>query len=436
VLNGILKLLGLHREWGAGSPLGWPDLMQAARRGTVLKLFSVLVAFCSSIVFARALGAAGYGVYSFVNAWVSLLAILAGLGFPQLLIREGTRNPTAVRGMQRLADNRSLVAGSFCAALLVLLAVLPGLDFDPFVFLAAAPLPILLSLNSLRQSLLQACGWLVLSQWPLLLLMPLVTLALCSGIWLLSGTVNAAQLMMSSAGGAFLALLASQMQYRNVISNREEGLHAPLRLSQGLPFLLLAGTYYLGSRIDLIMLGFGSDARDLGIYTVASRSAELLTFVSMASVTAMAPSFARLHAVGDKEQLQSLVKALGRRLVLLTLPPALIMFLFAPQLLPLLYGNHYADGAIVLRILVVAQLIAVLGGPSGALLNMSGHERSHLFGILAGVLLNVVLNCILVPRYGAVGAAAATCCSVLLSRSLLLWQVRRKLGVRPTVVGI
>lgn len=436
VLKFILMLTGLRRQESFGAPAAWGHLMQAAGRGTLLKLLSVLVAFCSSIVFARALGAAEYGVFSFASAWVSLLVIVAGLGAPQLLIREGARNTSALRGMQRLADRRSLIAGTLCAAVLVLMSFFPGLGYEATVFLAAAPLPILLSLGGLRQSLLQVCGWLVRSQWPSLLLMPMVTLSLCVVLWLLSGPVSAMQLMMGSVLGAVAALLANQWQYRRAMAAREECWQAPLRLAQGVPFMLLAGTYYLASRVDLIMLGFGSEARELGIYSVASRSAELLVFVSMASVTAMAPSFAQLHAAGDREQLQSLVKALGRRLVLLTLPPALIMFIFAPQLIQLLYGNHYVDGAVVLQILVVTQFIAVLGGPLGTLLNMSGYERGHLSGVLAGVLLNVVLNSVLAPRYGAIGAATATCCSVLFSRTLLLWQVRRKLGIRPTALGV
>ncbi|XEG73677.1 oligosaccharide flippase family protein [Pseudomonas sp. abacavir_1] len=425
---------GLQREGDSSS--GWEAPLRAAWLGTLLKLLSAATAFCSSIVFARALGASEFGVYSFVNAWVSLLAILAGLGFPQYLIREGVRAPHSLGWMRVFADHRTFLCGGGCGLILIIFSTfaLPG--FDKNIFLAAAPLPLLLGLGSVRQALLQTQGWLVRSQWPSLLLIPATSFLLCSALWLLQGMVSASQLMSISTISAAMALCVNHLQLRQALSPNAKQEVAALRVGQAFPFMLLACTYFLSSRIDLIMLGINSKPQELGIYSVSSRAAELLVFLSMASVTAVAPSFARLLASGKKNELQSLVTSLGRRLTLLTVPPALIMFIFASQLVPLIYGHSYAEGATILQILVVAQLIAVLGGPLGTLLNMSGNEKSHLFGVMSGVLLNVLLNTLLAPYYGGIGAAVATCSSILFSRIILLLQVRRRLDIRPTVLGV
>jgi O-antigen/teichoic acid export membrane protein len=109
------------------------------------------------------------------------------------------------------------------------------------------------------------------------------------------------------------------------------------------------------------------------------------------------------------------------------------MVLLASPLLSLLYGSSYAEGAHALQLLTVAQLLAVMGGPAGTLLNMSGHEREHLRGIAAGAIVNVALNALLIPHYGIEGAASATCISILLSRIIIQKAVRMKLHLRPFI---
>lgn len=436
MLSKVLPFMSKCLQRNGGSSSGWEAPLRAAGLGTLLKLLSAAMAFCSSIVFARALGASEFGVYSFVSAWVSLLAILAGLGFPQYLIREGVQAPHCLAWMRTFADQRAFLCGGVCALVLVIFGTLAQLRFDSHIFLAAAPLPLLLALSSVRQALLQAQGWLVRSQWPSLLLIPTVSFLLCSVLWLSQGGVSAAQLMSISTISAAIALLINHLQFRQAVSPKVSQEAAALRVGQAFPFMLLACTYFVSSRIDLIMLGINSKPQELGIYSVSSRAAELLVFLSMASVTAVAPSFARLLASKKKDELQLLVTSLGRRLALLTVPPALIIFIFAPQLVPLIYGHSYAEGATILQILIVAQLVAVLGGPLGTLLNMSGNEKSHLLGVALGVLLNILLNTLLSPRYGAIGAAIATCGSILFSRVVLLLQVRQRLDIRPTVLGV
>jgi O-antigen/teichoic acid export membrane protein len=112
------------------------------------------------------------------------------------------------------------------------------------------------------------------------------------------------------------------------------------------------------------------------------------------------------------------------------------MVLLASPLLSVLYGSSYAEGARALQLLTVAQLLAVMGGPAGTLLNMSGHEGEHLRGIAAGAIVNVALNALLIPHYGIEGAAMSTCIGILLSRAIILIAVRQHLKIRSSALGI
>jgi O-antigen/teichoic acid export membrane protein len=100
-------------------------------------------------------------------------------------------------------------------------------------------------------------------------------------------------------------------------------------------------------------------------------------------------------------------------------------------LLGYFYGERFEAGALPLQILVLSQVVVVGSGPLGTLLNMTGLTRVNSHNMMVAVALNVALNALLIPRFGATGAATATAISLIFSRLLLSYQVRRQLELRP-----
>ncbi|MGB8274445.1 MAG: polysaccharide biosynthesis C-terminal domain-containing protein, partial [Alphaproteobacteria bacterium] len=173
-----------------------------------------------------------------------------------------------------------------------------------------------------------------------------------------------------------------------------------------------------------------------GIYAVAIRAAELLTFVLAAVNTVIAPRVASYYYQGDSVRLQRLLSASARRALLLTLPLGLMLIIAGPWLLNTVFGAEYAPGAIAMAILAGAQLVNVAAGSVGLVLNMTGHERITAWGVGLAAILNIALNALLIPLWGIEGAAIATASS-LVAWNLILWlAVRRHLGLRPSALGI
>src|SRR5581483_11719351 len=71
-----------------------------------------------------------------------------------------------------------------------------------------------------------------------------------------------------------------------------------------LPLVFSALAYQLLSRGDVLILGIMGSSRDVGLYTAASRGAELVLFVYTALTLAGASLFAALHAAGNRAELQ------------------------------------------------------------------------------------------------------------------------------------
>jgi O-antigen/teichoic acid export membrane protein len=410
-------------------------LVRSAGFSATIKIFGVLIAFLASLLYARALGPHDYGLYAYVIAWTTLLAIPSGLGLPQYLVREGAKLPECLSALREWADRRVLFSGIVAGLVLACFALIPQAADARVLFLIAAPLPLLSNLSVIRQALLQAHGWVARSQWPQQLLAPAATLAIVAGLWWTRGSLHTTEVMLATVACAWLAFVCNALQLRPVASKT---LNRPpsgvLAIRRALPFVWLGAVYLLLSRTDLIMLGSLRGARDTGIYVVAARAAEHQSIMMGAANTALAPKIARLHKANDDAALQRLLTAASRRVMLVTLPLAAVLILAAHPLLSRLYGSEYAEGASAMRILAFAQLVIVAGGPLGTVLDMSGFERINLLSMAAAVAVNVVLNLTLIPHYGITGAAAATLISVVFARCMLWYQVRIRLGLNAGIL--
>ncbi len=415
----------------------WTFLRSVA--GMVLLRFSgVFLAFLSSMVMARMLGAQNYGLYAYIMAIAAVLSLPAALGLPQYLIREGAARMERVLWLRGWADRKVISAGMLMAFLMLLVAWFISDAESRLLFTLAALVPLLSALSEVRRSLLQANGLIVKSQLAALLLVPMVILIGLAVLWRLKARVEVWEVMALTVSAAVLPYLINGLQLRSVIAAvdgpRSTSQHT-VSIRAAMRFMWLGALYLLLSRIDLIMLGLLSNNSDVGVYAVASRAADLVPLFLLASNMVIAPRIAKLYWDDELEKLQGLLTATMKLVVCASLPLVFLLFFAAGWLLPLFYGETYAHGALVLRLLVVAQFILVLGGPLGTTLEMTGNETACLTAMAWVVALSIVLNALLIPKFGSNGAAVATCVSVIVGRVLLWQKVRQLVLLRSTAWG-
>lgn len=399
------------------------------------KVIATLIAFGASLIYARALGPHGYGLYAYVIAWATIIAIPVGMGLPGYLVREGAKVPESVRWMRRWADKRVLVAGLVAAVFMACAWFLPQAADARWLFVVAALLPLLSKLGGVRSALLRSRGWVARSQWPSLVAGPALMLTVLAILWAWRGRLYPIELVAAMMGAAFLQLFVNELQLRRAAPGARVAPTTKINIRAALPFMWLGGLYLLNNRVDLIMLGSLKGAHDAGIYAIASRAAALVPFVAGAANLTLGPRIARLYHAGDHALLQRMLGAAARRVFVVTLPLAILLVAAAWWLLYYLFGADFTPAARPLQILAGAQLAAIGFGSVGTILTMAGHERLSMAGVGIAVTLNIVLNVILIPRLGPEGAAIATGSSRLLTRILLWYWVRRRLHIRPTPFG-
>ncbi|MGH2542589.1 MAG: polysaccharide biosynthesis C-terminal domain-containing protein, partial [Ardenticatenaceae bacterium] len=160
------------------------------------------------------------------------------------------------------------------------------------------------------------------------------------------------------------------------------------------------------------------------------QGATLVAFTLTAANMVLAPYIAQLYAAGDNTRLQHMVTR-GAQVILLTaLPVAGTFIFFGEPILASVFGDAYRAGAAALAILCLGQLVNAGAGSVGLILNMTGHERDTAVGVAAAAAANLILNLILIPRFGIEGAAVATAVSLATWNVLLCRRVYRRVGIR------
>ncbi|WP_338113709.1 flippase [Thiococcus pfennigii] len=426
-------------------------LIRGGLGSLALKLGSTALGFVLAILLARALGPEGYGVYAFVFAIASLLAIPTQLGLPQLVVRETAKAQAAeqwglMRGLWRWS---TLAVWLFSSGVLVL--AFAGLwlfgerldDLTRTTLIAGLLLVPLIALGNLRGAALRGLRHVVAGQLPEHVLRPGLLIALCLIILLAlpAQTLTAATAMGLHALAAAIAFgLGAWLLWRarpSAVASRPAPVYAARAwTASAWPLALTSGLQAINAQVGILLLGLFAASEVVGIYKVAVAVATLIAFGLSAVNLVVAPYFARLHAQGDMARLQRLVTQSARAILALAVPVTLVFVLFGEQFLALAFGPEYAGGHTALAILALGQLVNAGMGSVGILLNMTGHERDTLRGVAIAAVANVALGLVLIPPLGLEGAALATAATLIIWNLLLRQAVWRRIRIETMAFSL
>jgi O-antigen/teichoic acid export membrane protein len=129
--------------------------------------------------------------------------------------------------------------------------------------------------------------------------------------------------------------------------------------------------------------------------------------------------------------MESMFKTATRWVYLIVLPISLILIFSAKGAMSFFGADFIEKGAPVLIILTVAQFVNCITGGAGFTLTMTGKQNLELINSVTVVLINIVLNYLLIPKYGVSGAAIATTISIISINLLRLAEVYKIYQIHP-----
>jgi O-antigen/teichoic acid export membrane protein len=186
---------------------------------------------------------------------------------------------------------------------------------------------------------------------------------------------------------------------------------------------------------DVLIVSALTGSRQAGIYAAASRFVTTGTLVEASLRLALAPLLSSRLALGDRRGAERLYQSATQWIILLSWPLYVAVATYADVLLRV-FGHGFAAGAPALRLLALAMLVSTATGNSQTMLLMSGRSAWQLANKSALLAVNVVLNVLLVPRWGIDGAAAAWSITIVLDSAVVLLQVRYLVGVSLSTPGV
>ena len=361
------------------------------------------------VVLARALSVVDFGLFAYVQSMASILALLAALGFSTSLMRF----VAAYRVNGQLALLRGVIESSATAVglatlVLVVLLVIAGLQFSGqrTVFLWAAALFVPLTVDVWRESCMRGLQRTAAAIFPRQVLMPAVGVL----VVVLCGVSQASTALAVVAVSMVLLEWGAIMQLRKALGFLADTTPAHQTRAWLASSLPMGGTALatLGiTRWDLVAVGAWVGVEAAGPYAAASRTALLASLAARVVNLVVGPFLAELYHAGELQRFRRLIvlAAVGTGLAG---APLVILVLWHPQWVLSIFGEGYRGAALLLQVLVCGQFVNLLTGPAGLALAMSKYERLNLMLTLAASMLSLVGLAVLVPAYGALGAALAT----------------------------
>lgn len=404
-------------------------------RGSALLFWSKVAGnagfFVAVLILARALGPTGRGTIAFITVTALVAARLAGLGIGEATAVFVARRPE-LRGAL-LTNVVTFMLGSALLAAALACGVLVALGDDRPAGVGASELTILACATLV--SALGESGYFFLlgrdrigtvalitatASW----VYPLFLVALWSTVgltvlraalaWTVAESIRAIAYLGQSIRGVTLARLDSGLIGEAVRFGSRVWVGSLAR--------------FLNFRTDQILMGFLASEAALGVYAVAVNASEMLLYLPAAMATALLPVAARADAGLRTEQ------ALGafRSAAVVTACAVVVAALLGPLALPLVFGAPFeASVAPFLWLLPGALGFAAIATFSSALMAGSSPGSSSV-GPLVSLVLGIALDVLLIPRFGASGAAAAASAAFLAGgcAALLIFRHRNPFAWR------
>lgn len=404
---------------------------------------SIPLILLTNIILARSLGAESFGLYAFVMSAISLIALPAVGGVPQLLIREVARcthekNWGLLRGAIRSAQlwvlSVSLILVLVLGLVLVSIPETQGNTRWILISLAILLIP-LNGTTAVRCNVVKGLGMPAIAEIPTQFVQPIVLLVVISVLSFFQLLQSFSAVTSQVAVAAFVCALSCLLCRKKCPS--EVGVSKPNYEHKKwtrslLPFTIIALVSTLNTQICVILLGLLGGNEAVGGLKVAERGAQIVSMPALLISAVAAPHIVRAYHQGSRAQLRKISILSARGATLCALPLAITLFLFGETLISITFGNEYIGKALVpLKILVASQLLNATLGSIAVLLTMSGNEGSSLQAGIAGVAVTVCSCLALIPACGVVGAAISSALGLLTWTFLMAYFVKRKLGFWP-----
>ena len=372
------------------------------------KVFRLVLNFIVMIAVVRYLGPDKFGIYSYAISFYGLFVALISLGMEGISIRELVKHP----------DKRDHILGSvFYSQLMGAILAISFIALTLFITseeLSISILILIISASSFFQTLnvvdyyfrstvkakysvyvLSTSVFLVsITKFILILIeAPLITFIIAYSFEFVFNSI-----------GYFIVYHRQKLKLKNWKFEKEL---AKNLLKDSWPLILSGVVVSIYMKIDQVMIKNMLDVKEVGYYAAAVRLSEAWYFIPIAISNSLFPAIVNAKHISRElyySRLQKLYDILAWIAIVIAVP---VSFL-SNEIIGLLYGSKYLLSAPILTIYIWAGIAVFLGVASSQFLVTENLTKISFYRTAIGMIANVILNLLLIPKYGITGSAIAT----------------------------
>jgi O-antigen/teichoic acid export membrane protein len=420
------------------------SLKRTVARNTLIVTLGSLslkaINFLYNIAVVRVLGDSGFGQFSTVLAFVSLFAIVAELGVSQYVMREVAQRPEKTNllfwNLMVLRVVLALLSVGGITIAATLYGFTPELVFGVFLY----------TLTFVYSAFLAPLETVLVAserfEYPTIItVIGQIGTAILGAIVLINNWGYLALIGVGLLAMIPQILVAVWAVRRHRLATRPikvtPGLW-PKMIRAGLPFGMIALSLTIAFGIDTVILARFYPPDDVGWYNAAYRLSTSLLFMFTAFNTAIVPSLSKAF-ITEPGTVERWYYRSVKIIMLTGIPMALGGMLVADPLIRFLYGDQYAPAVQVFQIIVWDVPVLMFASLCGNMTTIISQERAAARIYFIGAVANVVLNLLLIPRFGIIGAAVVTVVTDFVAAGQFHFLLRRQLklpNVKPLLLKV
>ncbi|HTX60924.1 MAG TPA: flippase [Methanobacterium sp.] len=404
------------------------DARKIAKNTTVLyiaQIITYIFGFFITVYTIRYLSVDNYGILSTALALTGIYVVFSDLGLSTLTVREVARNKSLTKKYVGNTTIIKLFLSLFTFLLTVVTVYVVGYsETTVYVIYILTAAYIFNAFSSIFYSIFQSHQKMEYQSVATIL----------NSLVMLIGTFLAIHYGLNVIAFAFVYLIANAFNFIYVLITYAWKFYLPNvevdlgfwkpTIKEALPLSITSIFAILLFRVDTVMLSIISGVEAVGFYNAAYRLMEALIFFPQVYTTAIFPVFSTLY-ISSKKPLKAAYLKSFKYLTILSLPIAVGTTLLAEPIILLLFKSSYIPSILALQIVVWVLPFVFINYIQGSLLTAMNRQMTVMKITAAALVLNIVMNLILIPKYSFLGAAFVTVISEVLSVSLSFYVLSK-----------
>ena len=403
------------------------------------QLFGVLLGVINSILITRLLGVEGKGVFALLIAFIGLSTVFLNIGLPAAV--------TYFISSEQYKINKIFYTGiiliSFLSFLFIGFLLFNNRIIDSVLlptYLQSAKFEIILALffffklfNSfLRAIFLGIQSIIKLNKLDIAfqILSTCVYLALFYTLATDDNTNFTSKVLyliliqlgiqaLNACANLFILVKENKMKFELILLNRKELKH----------FIFWGGIAYfsnifqfLSYRLDFWFVEYFSGLKSIGVYSLSVNLIQMIWILPNAISMVLFPYISDNKDAKNKEEKTLII---GRIIFSILLLIGIIAFILSPLIIPVLYGEEFSPASSSFNILLISAIPFGLITVYASFLVGKGMQSKNLIASLLGLIFTVILDVLLIPKYGIIGAAWASTISYLVTSVYVLYEMNK-----------